>query len=39
MNSRYSNLFRFFFVCVDLLALNIVYFVLVLSTNKIQAGA
>jgi putative colanic acid biosynthesis UDP-glucose lipid carrier transferase len=39
MNSRYSNLFRFFFVCVDLLALNIVYFVLVLSTNKIQVGA
>lgn len=39
MNSRYSNLFRFFFVCVDLLALNIIYFVLVLSTNKIQVGA
>ncbi|MBN9380329.1 MAG: undecaprenyl-phosphate glucose phosphotransferase [Chitinophagaceae bacterium] len=39
MNSRSSNLFRFFFVCVDLLALNIVYFVLVLSTNKVQTGA
>lgn len=39
MNSRSSNLFRFFFVCADLLALNIVYFVLVLSTNKIQTGA
>jgi len=39
MNSRYSNLFRFFFVCVDLLALNVVYFLLVMSTNKIQLGA
>jgi putative colanic acid biosynthesis UDP-glucose lipid carrier transferase len=39
MNSRYNNLFRFFFVCVDLLALNVVYFLLVLSTNKIQLGA
>jgi putative colanic acid biosynthesis UDP-glucose lipid carrier transferase len=39
MNSRSSNLFRFFFVCVDLLALNIVYFVLVLSIHKIQLGA
>jgi putative colanic acid biosynthesis UDP-glucose lipid carrier transferase len=39
MNSRSSNLFRFFFVCVDLLALNIIYFVLVLSIHKIQLGA
>lgn len=39
MNSHSSNLFRFFFVCVDLLALNIVYFVLVLSIHKIQLGA
>jgi len=31
MNSRYINLFRFFFVCIDLLALNMVQLVLINS--------
>src|SRR6186713_917940 len=39
MNSRYNNLFRFFFVCIDLLALNTVYFSLVLNMNRIPPGA
>lgn len=39
MNSRYTNLFRFFFVCIDLLALNTVYFSLVLNMSRIPADA
>ena len=39
MNSRYNNLFRFFFICIDLLALNTVYFSLVLSMTRIPPGA
>jgi putative colanic acid biosynthesis UDP-glucose lipid carrier transferase len=39
MNSRYNNLFRFFFVCIDLLALNTVYFSLILNMNRVPPGA
>jgi putative colanic acid biosynthesis UDP-glucose lipid carrier transferase len=35
MNSRYTNLFRFFFVCIDLLALNLVHTVLMLNFHRI----
>ena len=35
MNSRYTNLFRFFFVCVDLVALNLVNIGLMLSFRRI----
>src|SRR5258708_7446803 len=35
MNSRYINLFRPFFVCVDLLALNLVHLVLMDSMHRI----
>ena len=35
MNSRYTNLFRFFFVCVDLLALNLVHAVLMINFHRI----
>jgi putative colanic acid biosysnthesis UDP-glucose lipid carrier transferase len=35
MNSRYTNLFRFFFVCVDLVALNLVDIVLLMSFHRI----
>ena len=35
MNSRYTNLFRFFFVCVDLVALNLVNILLMLSFRRI----
>ena len=35
MNSSYSNLFRFFFVCADLIALNLVHIVLMLSLHQI----
>ena len=37
MNSRYTNLFRFFFVCVDLGALNLVNILLMLSFRRIPA--
>jgi putative colanic acid biosysnthesis UDP-glucose lipid carrier transferase len=37
MTSRYTNLFRFFFVCVDLIALNLVNIVLMLSFRRIPA--
>ncbi|HEX9511589.1 MAG TPA: undecaprenyl-phosphate glucose phosphotransferase [Puia sp.] len=36
MNSRYINLFRPFFVCVDLLALNLVHLVLMDSMHRIR---
>jgi len=39
MNSRYINLFRFFFVCVDLLALNAVHFILVVKLDRIPGTA
>lgn len=39
MNSSYINLFRFFFVCLDLFILNIVYYALVVATNKIPLNA
>jgi len=39
MNSRYINLFRFFFVCVDLLALNIVHLMLMDSMHRIPGTA
>src|SRR5665213_296869 len=35
MNSRYTNLFRFFFVCVDLVTLNLIHTVLMLSFHRI----
>lgn len=35
MNSRYVNLFRFFFVCIDLLALNIIHYALTIATDRI----
>lgn len=38
MNSRYINLFRPFFVCVDLLALNLVHLVLMDSMHRIRVG-
>ncbi len=37
MTSSYTNLFRFFFVCVDLVALNLVNIVLLLSFHRIPA--
>jgi putative colanic acid biosysnthesis UDP-glucose lipid carrier transferase len=37
MNSSYTNLFRFFFVCVDLITLNLVNIVLMLSFRRIPA--
>ncbi len=37
MISRYTNLFRFFFVCVDLVTLNLVNIVLMLSFRRIPA--
>jgi putative colanic acid biosysnthesis UDP-glucose lipid carrier transferase len=39
MNSRYINLFRFFFVCVDLLTLNAVHFLLLVTMDRIPAPA
>src|SRR5450432_2140140 len=39
MNSRFINLFRFFFVCVDLLALNAVHFILVVTMDRIPGPA
>jgi putative colanic acid biosysnthesis UDP-glucose lipid carrier transferase len=39
MNSRYINLFRFFFVCVDLLALNIVHLMLMDTMHRIPSSA
>ena len=39
MYSRYSNLFRFFFVCVDLLVLNVVYLILINSLHHIPLGS
>ncbi|HTI09304.1 MAG TPA: undecaprenyl-phosphate glucose phosphotransferase [Puia sp.] len=39
MNNRYINLFRSFFVCVDLLALNIVHLFLMNFMHKIPASA
>ncbi len=38
MNSRYTNLFRFFFVCVDLLALNLVHTVLILNFHRMPSN-
>src|ERR1700709_283901 len=38
MNSRYTNLFRFFFVCVDLVALGLVHFVLILNFHRIPTN-
>ena len=39
MNSRYTNLFRFFFVCIDLIALNMIHVVLMLNFHRIpQSG-
>jgi putative colanic acid biosynthesis UDP-glucose lipid carrier transferase len=38
MNSRYTNLFRFFFVCVDLVALGLVHFVLIFNFHRIPAN-
>jgi putative colanic acid biosysnthesis UDP-glucose lipid carrier transferase len=39
MNSRYINLFRFFFACIDLLALNAVHFILVVTMDRIPGTA
>lgn len=39
MNSRYINLFRPFFVCVDLLALNLVHLLLMNSMHRIPASS
>jgi putative colanic acid biosynthesis UDP-glucose lipid carrier transferase len=39
MYSRYSNLFRFFFVCVDLLVLNVVYLILINSLHHIPLAS
>jgi putative colanic acid biosynthesis UDP-glucose lipid carrier transferase len=39
MNSRYINLFRFFFVCVDLLALNSIHFMLLVTMDRIPGPA
>ena len=36
MNSRYINLFRPFFVCIDLLALNLVHLLLMNSMHRIS---
>jgi putative colanic acid biosynthesis UDP-glucose lipid carrier transferase len=39
MNSRYTTLFRFFFVCIDLVALNLVHVVLMINFHRIpQSG-
>lgn len=39
MNSRYTNLFRFFFVCIDLIALNLIHVVLMVTFHRIpQSG-
>src|SRR5258705_9473300 len=35
MNSRNTSLFRFFFVCVDMVTLNLVYITLILNFNRI----
>jgi putative colanic acid biosysnthesis UDP-glucose lipid carrier transferase len=37
MNSRYTNLFRFFFVCVDMIALSLVHITLILNFHRIPA--
>lgn len=39
MNSRYTSLFRFFFVCVDLLVLNLVQLVLLSFIHRIPDNA
>ncbi len=39
MNSRYINLFRFFFVCLDLFVLNIINFLLILTLYRIPTDA
>jgi len=36
---RYSNLFRFFFVCLDLLVLNVVYLILINSLHHIPQAS
>ncbi len=38
MNNRYTNLFRFFFAFVDLLALNLVHVVMMLLLKRIPAN-
>ncbi|MEO7045491.1 MAG: sugar transferase, partial [Ferruginibacter sp.] len=38
MNSRYTNLFRFFFVCVDLVALNMIHIILMVSFHRIPSS-
>jgi putative colanic acid biosynthesis UDP-glucose lipid carrier transferase len=35
LNSRNTNLFRFFFVCLDMVSLSLVHFVLILNFNRI----
>jgi putative colanic acid biosysnthesis UDP-glucose lipid carrier transferase len=37
MNSRYTNLLRFFFVCFDLVALNLVHIILLFNFSRIPA--
>ena len=39
MNSRYTSLFRFFFVCVDLIALNLIQLMLLSSIRRIPESA
>lgn len=39
MNSRYRSLFRFFFVCVDLIALNLVQLLALSSIHRIPESA
>jgi len=38
MNNRYTNLFRFFFAFIDLLALNLIHIVIILLLNRIPAN-
>lgn len=38
MNSQYTNLFRFFFVCVDLVALNLIRIILMFNFSRIPAS-
>ncbi len=39
MNNRYINLFRFFFVCVDLFTLNIINFLLMISLDRVPGNS
>jgi putative colanic acid biosysnthesis UDP-glucose lipid carrier transferase len=39
MNNNYINLFRFFFVCVDLIVLNAVYYLVMVSTDRVPPNA